>query len=100
MHTNCLVLSCIVLERENLGVFTGIFIFKMVHEKIENYISEFIQADKNEVVKGLADNFHRGRLARDGVKGEELVGRLLKSSLRSVCQHHPLLSYHGVCSAS
>lgn len=88
------------LERENLGVFTGVFIFKMAHEKIENDTSEFIQAGKNEVVEGLADNFHRGRLGRDGVKGEELVGGLLKSSLRFVCRHHPLLSYHGVCSAS
>ena len=95
-----LLLSCIVLERENLGVFAGVFIFKVAHENIENYISEFIQVGKNEVVKGLADNFHRGRLGRDGVKGEELVGRLLKSSLRSVRRHHPLLSYHGVCSAS
>lgn len=78
----------------------GVFVFKMAHEKIENYTSEFIQAGQNEVVKGLADNFHRGRLGRDGVNGEELVGRLLKSRLMSVHRHHPLLSYHGICSAS
>ncbi|KAI4568164.1 hypothetical protein MJT46_007962 [Ovis ammon polii x Ovis aries] len=38
-------------ERENLGVFAGVFIFKMAHENIENYISEFIQRQNNRTTK-------------------------------------------------
>lgn len=50
MHSNVLILSCIVLEGES-GIFASISISKRkwAHEEIKNYKLEFLQAGKSEV---------------------------------------------------
>lgn len=72
MHPNTPILSCFALSGES-GVFISISISKRkrAHKETKNYKSEFLQADKNEVIEGLGWQFPKKQAWEEG--GEAYV---------------------------